>query len=168
MKKDIQWIFTCSMQPQIFREWDNGQVGGDFTTVQIYDEDYNLKENINLSLMGSSHSKKHCGLKPISENYALFFIKNRLWKYYYLFNNISIVKGKKYVKCGDLYHRYSTNDKVYFIYEKINKKYKFIGIGLEEFTYELNKYDENFNTFDIYETYVKYFCSKHNIEYEGI
>jgi len=58
------WLFTCSMQPQQFDKWNDGDED-DFTT-----------------LNGSQHSRKNCSLSLISTEYALFFIKHQLWELY--------------------------------------------------------------------------------------
>lgn len=60
--KHGQWIFSCKMQPLQFDKW----------------EDESDKDGFN-TLEGSNHSAYHCGCKPISEKYALWFIENKCW-----------------------------------------------------------------------------------------
>ncbi len=171
MEKDIQWIFTCSMQPLIFREWEKANWLGeidDFNTVgNIYDEDYNLKDNINLTIEGSSHSKKHCSLNYISTGYALFFIKHKLWEIYKIFDNINVKVNAEYIKKDNLYYRYSDNG-VCFIYNKNSKKYKLVNIGYQDFIYQTENFNKDRDVFKLYEAYVIFFCNKHNVIYEGI
>ena len=58
--KKGDWLFTCSMNPVQFGEWENNEKFDGFVT-----------------LSGSSHSRRNCGLAIISETYAKFFIENK-------------------------------------------------------------------------------------------
>jgi hypothetical protein len=56
------WLFTCSMRPCQFKYWTCTE--------------FNSFETVN----GSSHDRFHCGLSLISEQYALWFNKNKCWE----------------------------------------------------------------------------------------
>jgi len=61
------WIFTCKMEPQQFDKWLSGV--------------YNPEDDF-VTIGGSQHSKTHCSLTPISDAYAEFFNKHKLWELY--------------------------------------------------------------------------------------
>ncbi len=64
-----QWLFTCSMQPLQFLAFDEN--GDDFTTMN-----------------GSKHSVRNCSCKIISENYAKWFIDNKIEELFAKYSNI--------------------------------------------------------------------------------
>ena len=68
-----EWIFTCSMKPKQFDYWDDEQEDN-FHTID-----------------GSYHSRTHCGLVPITKEYAEWFIKNECDK---LFDPESNIEDK--------------------------------------------------------------------------
>lgn len=78
------WIFTCSMRPLQFdritpKKYDRS----DFPS--LTDEQFKeFVEDDFVTMEGSHHSKKHCSCKPISDEYAAFFIKHELWSLYFL------------------------------------------------------------------------------------
>lgn len=50
----------------------------------ISDKEWDVfKDDDFATLDGSHHSKKYCGCKPISDEYAKFFIKHELWTLHY-------------------------------------------------------------------------------------
>jgi hypothetical protein len=61
MKKN-QWILTCSIQPKQFSHFINNDA---FECID-----------------GSQHSKEHCGLKLISDEYANWFNQYKIWELY--------------------------------------------------------------------------------------
>jgi len=63
------WLFTCSMRPEQFGAWRNDE-----------EDDFN-------TLNGSDHSKRHCSLSPISDEYAKFFNDHKLWELYDIYND---------------------------------------------------------------------------------
>jgi hypothetical protein len=63
------WIFSCSMKPLQFGEW--------------YDDQYDEFETIG----GSQHSRRNCSLSIISEEYAKWFLANKI--------------DELYVECGE-------------------------------------------------------------------
>ena len=63
------WLFTCSMKPEQFGAWRNGE-----------EDDFN-------TLNGSDHSKRHCSLSPISDEYAKFFNDHKLWELYDIYQD---------------------------------------------------------------------------------
>jgi len=56
------WLFTCTMKPEQFKEWENDRYDGFLT------------------LNGSSHARAGCSLQPISAVYARWFIDHKLWE----------------------------------------------------------------------------------------
>ena len=62
------WIFTCSLKPLQFHSFKDNELD-DFITIE-----------------GSEHSRKNCGLKIVSEKYAKFFLESNLDQYYNKFN----------------------------------------------------------------------------------
>ncbi len=62
--KKGDWVFTCSLKPLRFNTFeDDSDI--DFWTVE-----------------GSSHSTIHCGCRVVSEEYAKWFIDNKIWELY--------------------------------------------------------------------------------------
>lgn len=82
--KKGQWIFTCSMQPKQFDHYEERNPE-DYTKGNFTDEQWEdfLKYDNFVTLEGSWHSRRNCGLKLISEAYALFFIENELWNLFF-------------------------------------------------------------------------------------
>lgn len=77
-----QWIFTCDMKPKQFKAFDAEKNPADYNRASFTDETWELfsKYNHFTTLEGNSHSVKNCTCKPVSENYALWFIKNKCWE----------------------------------------------------------------------------------------
>lgn len=82
--KSGQWIFTCAMQPKQFDHYEEKDpeqyTKGNFTDQQ-WDDFLHYDDFVTIG--GSWHSRRNCGLKPISESYAIFFIDNELWKLFF-------------------------------------------------------------------------------------
>ena len=134
MKKG-DWLFTCSMKPLQFDKWTDEY---DFETIE-----------------GSHHSRTFCGLKPISENYAKWFLKNEFWNFF------------EYLNEGMFKYSYSkrafilkTND----IIKKGHRRY----FKYQDFEYLLPYKDKHISIWDIYESYVRFNANKDNIPFEGI
>lgn len=81
------WLFTCSLLPVRFGQW-----------LPKNPKDYNKSEFTKTSwekfmtddfttMEGGHHSKQHCGLKPISDEYAEFFNKHNLSDLFHLNDN---------------------------------------------------------------------------------
>lgn len=79
--KKGKWIFTCSMQPQQFKSWDEEKSSDDYNREAFTDESWEMfsKYNDFTTLNGSSHAVAGCNLKLISDKYAKWFIKNECW-----------------------------------------------------------------------------------------
>ncbi len=84
--KEGQWLFTCSMLPQQFKQWKLIDPKTWFDTLSLdyarFEKSSEEEKNNFLydgfeTLNGSYHSKSNCSLKPISETYALWFIENK-------------------------------------------------------------------------------------------
>lgn len=132
MKKG-DWIFTCSMKPEQFGKWQDED---DFETIE-----------------GSGHNKNNCGLKPISEKYALWFLKNEFWLFFdYLNENMF----RYYYISGFIL---KTN-----VVKKGHRRY----FKYEDFECLLPYKDKHVSIWDIYESYVRFKANKDNIPFEGI
>ena len=81
--KQGDWLFACAMEPKQFKEWEKEKNPKDYSIKEneCTGEEWEifLKYSDFETLGGSSHSTKCCGLKPISEKYALWFIENKCW-----------------------------------------------------------------------------------------
>ena len=76
--KHSQWLFTCSMTPEQFGQYD-----------ELNPDDYDdglssdwLKYDSFTTTKGSSHSQCNCGCKLISEEYAKWFLDNNIHELY--------------------------------------------------------------------------------------
>lgn len=78
--KKGQWVFTCGMQPKQFDYFEKRDPR-DYINSSFTDEDWDQFLNYDsfVTMDGSYHSVKNCGLNPISEKYALWFIENKCW-----------------------------------------------------------------------------------------
>lgn len=135
MKKG-DWLFTCSMQPKQFGKWQNEDMD-DFETIE-----------------GSSHNKNNCGLKPISENYAQWFLKNEFWNFYHYLNN------------GMFKYRWQC--KGFVLKNEIVKKGHRRYFVYKDFECLLPYKDKHITIWYIYESYVKFMAEKENILFEGV
>lgn len=82
-----QWLFTCSMKPLQFKSWDSFRdpknyfndedlhIWKKYTKDQKFDFVIDSFETTD----GSSHTRKNCSLRLVSEKYALWFIENKCW-----------------------------------------------------------------------------------------
>jgi len=86
MPKQGEWLFTCSMKPLQFNKWTPRDPKDYFEDNRW--ENYSPEEKHAWlhddfeTIGGSEHSRTNCSLKPISETYALWFIKNECWNIY--------------------------------------------------------------------------------------
>lgn len=78
-----QWIFTCSMKPLQFSHIERLNIKKEEFSdhwAKATDEEWEIFANDSfVTLEGSHHSKRNCSCKPISEEYANWFIKNECW-----------------------------------------------------------------------------------------
>lgn len=84
VEKD-DWLFTCSLKPLQFSHTL-------FKDKELKGYDKNYWDNVSkeereafieddfVTLEGSHHSRKHCSLTPISDEYAKFFNDHKLWE----------------------------------------------------------------------------------------
>ena len=85
--KHGDYIFTCDMKPLVFdrfKEKDPNNYTRGNSTVEEWE--VAMKYDDFVTMEGSHHSRKNCGLKIVSNVYAEWFIKNEIWKIY---DNIS-------------------------------------------------------------------------------
>ena len=90
-RKEIKkgdWIITCSMKPLQFSHYivlDES----DYDKRKFTPKEWELFIQFNdfQTLDGSNHSASNCSLKPISEEYAIWFIENKCWNIYDSLNN---------------------------------------------------------------------------------
>jgi hypothetical protein len=148
-----QYFFTCKMIPVRFHSWERNAEGeGISSCAEDSDE------------IGSSHSVMCCGCNPVSDEYALWFIKNDMSQY---FNKIiaavdartkhKIVKLKREFNIGDDYFVFNYNkDKGYRSLTSI--EYNDITITASEWC----------EYWEFYESYVKQRAEREGLEYEGM
>ena len=149
------WIFTCSLKPLQFHSFKDNELD-DFITIE-----------------GSNHSRKHCGLNVVSEKYAKFFLENNLDQYYDKFNiDFKTLSHLEKVNHG-LFKRKKDDVIIYYIGKdnrvksthssyksRFHKRY----LDYKDFRMSLpTKYD----TFKVYEEYIKFKCKQNNLTYEG-
>ena len=81
--KKGQWLFTCDMKPLQFNSFDPEKNKEDYS-IWKNEKAWELfsKYDDFTTLEGSSHSACNCGLTPISEKYAKWFITNKIWELY--------------------------------------------------------------------------------------
>ena len=161
MVKKGDWIFTCSMRPQIFDSFiDENRDKDNFTT-----------------LCGSHHSIENCGLHIVSKEYADFFLKNEFDKYYDIFNfdfkDFSVLEKVGYghfirKKDNITIHYFGSDNRI-----KTNNHYKQHWFKRRFYKRILEFQDFNidlpikYDPFFIYKKYIQFVCKKHNIKYEG-
>ena len=80
--KKGDWLFTCSMKPKQFNEWDRFKKREEYGKMSDIKWEQFSKYDDFTTTEGSSHAVYGCSLKPISEEYAKWFIKNECWKIY--------------------------------------------------------------------------------------
>ncbi len=87
-RKDLkpgQWLFTCKMVPVQFAAFDEEKDPKTWgRSADTTDEEWELfaKYNDFQSIDGSCHSVKDCGCKPISDEYAKWFLDNNMQDLY--------------------------------------------------------------------------------------
>lgn len=151
MKGD--WLFTCKMIPVQF--------------------DCFLDEDNFRTLDGSEHSYKHCGFKPISREYALWFLSNEIYKHYNKLKDFSKLSPFKRIESQ---HYIRNNDNLEFHYKGkyplLKNRHSSYGgrfyekwLIYKEIRLELK---DNYDSWDLYEQYVKKLCEISNIKFEGI
>jgi len=84
--KPGDWLFTCRMEPVQFGSWDEKNPE-DYYEIEEFnkrtdEEKFNFCHSDFSTFDGSSHSVCGCGLSPISEKYAKWFIENKVWEIY--------------------------------------------------------------------------------------
>ena len=149
------WLFTCNMNPQQF---SHTLSNGDFVTIE-----------------GSTHSKQHCGCKPISTSYAKWFIDNEISKAY---DDLNFFRKLTPFKRVEKYHYTRTYGDLTLHYygKKPLKKLRQTPSSYQRRFYkrwlvykgiEIELTDK-YVLFDVYETWVKKKCEQDGIEFEGI
>lgn len=116
--KHGDWLFTCRMEPVQFDAWAN--------------EDHNDF----MTLDGSGHSAAHCGLHPVSERYAHWFLDNKLYEYYRFFNASSVDSGAEWVRLGaNAWYRVATNGVRYVYVDGYGKARQFSHLEYDAFAF---------------------------------
>ncbi len=79
-----QWIFTCCLEPKQFDSFRKRDPSS-YTKSAFSETEWDIFINYDnfITVEGSHHFVKNCSCKPISEAYALWFIKNECWNIYY-------------------------------------------------------------------------------------
>lgn len=90
------WLFTCSMEPKQFSHWDEPRNYKDYAISDERWDEMSEKEKEKwmyedfTTIGGSDHSRSNCGLSPISDEYAKFFIDKKLWELYDLYKDFEL------------------------------------------------------------------------------
>jgi len=82
--KHGDWIFTCKLQPLQFDTFRPEKNADDYNRQAFTDEQWEQfsKYDDFVTLNGSNHSVKNCGLLKVSDAYAEWFNDNQIWLLY--------------------------------------------------------------------------------------
>jgi len=78
------WLFTCDMEPKQFESFDPEKSPDDWERDKFSDKNWEQfsKYGDFTTIGGACHSQSNCGLHPVSEKYAKWFIENKCWEEY--------------------------------------------------------------------------------------
>lgn len=157
--KPGQWLFTCNMKPLQFHSWGKDSEGWEFCASH---HDRESKDD------ASWHDTFYCGLKPISEAYALWFIENEMWKHFNVilnaYNNRLLFRYCRATNtrvCTDIVLQYTMQNKRRYLTSVIYLGHKLSPIFTDSDT-------QGFPTWSIYELYVQDRAKESGLEYEGL
>jgi hypothetical protein len=87
--KQGDWLFTCVMVPVQFKRWTDNKHDGFYSGADEQDG-------------VSSHSARNCGLVPVSEKYALWFLDKKIADHF----SELLSKGTSMKDAWTLYEQY--------------------------------------------------------------